>query len=308
MLLSLEVKHGVAPLSWCGLSTLWQLLMHRLETEKLLRMIVTAGQLQESIDGGIRQRASLLQLASDVGNRLGIEVPQDLANQRMDTASIDALRKLVPQWREILETVGLPLALKQLDALADLLDRDPFPVTDLHLLVRDFREFRRRVQDELELVSILWLPPERARYYDRDIFGSTIAAAFPSASFDLEEGARCFAVGRFTACVFHLMRAQEVTLGALSAHLRIVKHSPTWEAYLSAMPSAIQAAYPNKDKAHGDKRTYFSGLEGQLRSIKTAWRNPTMHQIAKTYTEEMAEELVVLVRGFMREAATELKE
>ncbi len=104
------------------------------------------------------------------------------------------------------------------------------------------------------------------------------------------------------------MRSLETPLRLLSAELGIVKHSPTWEAYLSAMEKAIGAKFPDKTRAHQEKRSYFSALEGQLRAIKTAWRNPTMHEIARTYTEEMSNELSVLVRGFMREAARELQE
>jgi hypothetical protein len=85
-------------------------------------------------------------------------------------------------------------------------------------------------------------------------------------------------------------------------------YAPSWDGYLKNMEGRIQAKFPAKTKADADKRAYYSGLEGHLRAIKTAWRNPTMHEIAKVYTTEMANEISVLVRGFMREAATELKE
>jgi hypothetical protein len=132
--------------------------------------------------------------------------------------------------------------------------------------------------------------------------------AFRSSRDDIEEAEKCFALERNTACVFHLMRALESPLKCLSAELVIVKHSPTWDAYLSKMAESILAKFPDKSKAHADKRAYFAALEGHLRAIKTAWRNPTMHEIARIYTSEMANELLVLIRGFMREAATELKE
>jgi hypothetical protein len=78
--------------------------------------------------------------------------------------------------------------------------------------------------------------------------------------------------------------------------------------YLSAMTTAIQIKFPEKTGAHAEKRAYFTALEGHLRAMKTAWRNPTMHDIAKAYTDEMSHELIVLVRGFMREAAREFRE
>ena len=65
------------------------------------------------------------------------------------------------------------------------------------------------------------------------LFGTEVAARFPRAIVDIEEAGKCFALGRFTACVFHLMRVVEAGLAAISRSLNIVKHSPTWEAYLT---------------------------------------------------------------------------
>jgi hypothetical protein len=151
--------------------------------------------------------------------------------------------------------------------------------------------------------------PTKTEHYSEPLKEWTVPlAAFRSIQFDVEEAEKCFALERPTACVFHLMRTLEVALQSLSAELGIVKHSPTWEGYLSVMPTKIQEKFPNKTKADAEKREYFSGLEGHLRAMKTAWRNPTMHQVAKMYTDEQAHELLVLIRGFMREAARELKE
>jgi hypothetical protein len=170
-------------------------------------------------------------------------------------------------------------------------------------------ELYSRVIDELASRYFLMLKTENVSAYAEPLGGWDIPIrAFHSIQDEITEAQKCYALERSTACVFHLMRALEVPLKVLSTELGIVKHSPTWEAYLSVMEKAIATKFPEKTKAHGEKRAYFTALEGQLRAIKTAWRNPTMHEIAKLYTSEMANELLVLVRGFMREAAKELQE
>jgi hypothetical protein len=176
-------------------------------------------------------------------------------------------------------------------------------------LGRMFVELYSRALDELEHRHFLVVTLDKVAAYERPLDGWELPIqAFHSSQQDIEEAQRCYALSRSTACVFHLMRALEIPLKVLSAHLDIVKHAPTWNAYLAVMADKIKEKYPDKSKSHADKVMYFSGLEGQLRAIKIAWRNPTMHDIAKVYTPEMAYELIVLVRGFMREAALELCE
>lgn len=204
------------------------------------------------------------------------------------------------------ERLGLPVSLKAGRTIERYITSG---ATSLPEMGRQLVEFHTRIIDELEGQHFLMIPADKAAIYTDPLRGwDDQIKAFGSSQTDIEEAQKCFVLQRFTACVFHLMRALETPLRLLSTELGIVKHSPTWQAYLSVMEKAIAAKFPDKSKAHEEKRIYFSALEGQLRAIKTAWRNPTMHEIARVYTEEMAQELIVLVRGFMREAARELRE
>ncbi len=47
------------------------------------------------------------------------------------------------------------------------------------------------------------------------------SSAYPAASFEIEEAAKCMALGRYTASVFHCMRALEVSIKALATFLKI---------------------------------------------------------------------------------------
>jgi hypothetical protein len=204
------------------------------------------------------------------------------------------------------ERLGLPVSLKAGRTIEKYITSG---ATSLQEMGRQLVEFHTRIIDELEGQYFLMIPAAKAETLTEPLRGWDVQIkAFPSCQTDIEEAQKSFVLQRYTASVFHLMRALETPLRLLSAELGIVKHSPTWQAYLSVMEKAIAGKFPDKSKAHDEKRTYFSALEGHLRAIKTAWRNPTMHEIARVYTEEMAQELIVLVRGFMREAAIELQE
>lgn len=168
---------------------------------------------------------------------------------------------------------------------------------------------RQRIEDELRAINFLYVPLHRAGLYADPLNGrKDVVDAFPSVRDDLVESSKCYALGRFTGSVFHLMRALEPCLGAVSKELGVMKHSPTWNAYLSAFPNAIAAKYPAKNATDGEMRIFYSGVTQNLASIKDAWRNPTMHSIAATYDERQALDVRNSVGAFMRHLATKLKE
>ncbi len=82
-----------------------------------------------------------------------------------------------------------------------------------------------------------------------------------------------------------------------------------WGSFLNDFRDAVWRKYPNdKTAVNEEQRVFYSDLEQQLRAIKDAWRNPTMHSIAAVYTEEKAEEIFGYVKGLMKKAAEKLKE
>jgi hypothetical protein len=166
------------------------------------------------------------------------------------------------------------------------------------------------IRHELSLHFFYEIQEDQVKFYDGSLkmFRDGVASAFPSSQSEIEEAGRCLAVGRSTACVFHSMRAITPVLQTIAAELGFVEQRD-WGKYLSAMKDKIWIKYPdNKTPENDAGREFYSDLEAQLRAYKEAWRNPTMHNPDKVYTEEKAEEIFGYVRGFMKKAAEKLKE
>ena len=73
-----------------------------------------------------------------------------------------------------------------------------------------------RFHDDLAGLVFLYLPGDKLAYYQKaELFGDTFKFNFPTANTEVIEAGNCFAFGRNTACVFHLMRALEVVLKSL---------------------------------------------------------------------------------------------
>jgi hypothetical protein len=182
-----------------------------------------------------------------------------------------------------------------------------------------FDEFRRlvvelqdRIIDEMRAPRFFSLSDEEAEYYNnpRSGWGITLDR-FPSALFDVEEAGKCYAFGRGTACVFHLMRVLELGLRALGASLKDPTldpaRNPSWQAILSKGDKELLKPIASRRSEWQVDEAFFSTAHANLRTVQYAWRNPTMH-IERTYTDEEAKEVINSTRAFMRHLATKLSE
>jgi hypothetical protein len=165
------------------------------------------------------------------------------------------------------------------------------------------KDIEQRLMDELEATLFLCIPRERASYYRNTLlFGGSVADAFPEASFDIEEAGKCFATGRGTGCVFHLMRVMEVFLRYLARLLKI-SYAPSWGAYITQIEVRINAKHKTKGVQWKRDEPFFRDILGELTAVKIAWRNPTMH-VHGIYTLEEAENIFGAVRSVGRRLAT----
>lgn len=89
-------------------------------------------------------------------------------------------------------------------------------------LQQQMTTLRETFEDELQSKLVLCIPADRAKYFSNDnLFGGYVALALPRVIEDVDEAGKCFAAGRFTACVFHLMRVLEVGVQELASLLGV---------------------------------------------------------------------------------------
>src|SRR5206468_6948661 len=77
-------------------------------------------------------------------------------------------------------------------------------------------------RNELKNKKFLYVSEELAEYYDnKSICGSKVAEKFGKALPDIIEAGNCYALGRPTACVFHLMRVIPYGMAVLAKKLKV---------------------------------------------------------------------------------------
>jgi len=103
-------------------------------------------------------------------------------------------------------------------------------------------EIERLLQADMVEVCFESIPLSRTDYYNAG-FGAEVADAFPSAMDDIREGNTCFALSRYTACVFHMMRAAEVALRVLAWDRRTLTKQDAkvteWNTLIESLSTVI---------------------------------------------------------------------
>ena len=90
-------------------------------------------------------------------------------------------------------------------------------------LVQIINEIMKVFQSELESKSLFMMKTDRGSYYETKdtILGQAVINKFSSIQVDAEEAGNCFALARYTACVFHLMRIMERLAKTLAQRFRV---------------------------------------------------------------------------------------
>jgi hypothetical protein len=153
---------------------------------------------------------------------------------------------------------------------------------------------------EMEDTKFFHMPSDRAQFYDcKEMFGAEVNSQFPEIQFDMIEAGNCYASGRGTACVFHLMRIMEVGVQRFGSKLNVtLVNEKNWQNILDEVNKAIKSL-PPKDLA----TKAMSEASANLYAVKLAWRNEVMHP-KDTYTLEESENLVRQVKLFMEQLAS----
>lgn len=204
-----------------------------------------------------------------------------------------------------LEELGLPVSKEHARELFNYINNeDEITAGDLKTLAF---ALRWSIIHELQSRLLLIVPPERTRWYEMEgtLLGSEIIGRFADLTEDSAEAGNCFALGRYTACVFHLMRIMETVVQQFATQLGATHKDETpldvknedWYQIEQAIERKI------KEMPRGDHKTRCSSVLASLSAVKTGWRNPTMHPKA-TYTDEEALALINAVKLFVKDFTT----
>jgi hypothetical protein len=228
--------------------------------------------------------------------------PQDIA----------FIKRLLLLLQKESDNMGLPVSSPLLAELAGELSHAgggnaPYLHGKISMLVKTISQ---------ELTQLfLHIPSDRSQYYDWAIaLNENIFNSFPIASIELSHAGKCFAVGEYTACIFHSMRAAEIGLRALAYDRRIKfkKIAPLelkqWDEILEGLEKEEQQIQTyKKTKTREAQFEFYHGAMVELRAFKNMYRNRVMHA-RKIYDYEQAHIALFHVANFIKILSQKISE
>jgi hypothetical protein len=233
---------------------------------------------------------------------------------------LDGIAKVKPEWvygtnlqwfnqnleslLEQLHKMRLRLSIKKADYIKRVVngDRDSINMSDTTLaemIKPQLKELRERIKEELEERRLYCVDPFYIEILNQSAapFGDKVAVLIPNVSSDLTDATLCLAMSRYTACVFHLMRAMEHSVMRLGQKLNVTvidKNNTIleWGPIISNINDVLHKM--PKD----DYKTKWSAVASLLHYVRIAWRNSTMHP-KNTYTEDEARDVYNSCKSFM---------
>jgi hypothetical protein len=231
--------------------------------------------------------------------RQNVEVQINLPGNSRDTempAASSLSIEITNGIKKQCSSIGLRISEKCIDNILAMLSK---PVT-LGNLSDAFAHLEKTIKWEMEDRLFMYIPLDRAERFNQvELFGAGVNAKFSSTQYDMVEAGNCYAAGRSTAVVFHLMRVMEIGVQAFGTKLGIaLAGEKNWQNILDESNKAIKAL-PSKDP----NTVVLSQAAANLYAVKLAWRNEVMHP-KDTYTLEEADNLLRQVKMFMEQLAT----
>jgi hypothetical protein len=218
----------------------------------------------------------------------------------------EEIKRVVRALMNDAEASGNPLIQRQADRILSIIRKG-----ERQKLQAEIKSLYQRMQDLFVGQTFYRVSSNKAGHYENPFAEWTIVStSIPSATDAIEEAEKCFALGRNTACVFHCIEIMDKGLVAFAKHLStgVNPALDTWETMIKGIEEAI-----NRKRAKVDRSTwksleaFYDEALSDLRSVKNAWRNPTMH-FRRTYTEEQAQKVLDRVRDFMTHLCSRVHE
>jgi hypothetical protein len=230
--------------------------------------------------------------------------------------SIDEARKellgTLDRLRAVAQRIGWTNTVRLVDRhLSDFEEALSSKNQDSLFLLR--RVFEGAILDELTGMRSFISRDDLYRIADPDNavqFGNDASNSFPTSQPEFQEAAKCFALERWTACVFHLMRGLEPMITALA---KVFKFDPSlnWQNALNEIELKVNGMGSdpswNQQPDWKYRQEFLAQSVIHLRLVKNAWRNSTAHN-RTVYTEESAKNVFEGTKAFVQDLSKGMDE
>ena len=168
-------------------------------------------------------------------------------------------------------------------------------------------EFQGRLEDELDGRYFFSLTSIEADKFNEWSSGwETIIQQFSDTTRDVEEMNKCFALGRYSASMFHALHVAEWGAIRLGDFIGVTDPKKGWGATESKLRLLIKAGHSALPTSIAGKFEFLEQMHREIDSLVLAWRHKVDHAanhlaiLPNTdFTPDVAEHVISSVRIFM---------
>jgi hypothetical protein len=170
------------------------------------------------------------------------------------------------------------------------------------------RELHLRIQDELSQNTFYWVPKERETFLHQVIDFQYLEKLVPSIIDEFFAASRSYIYGENTACIFHLMRVVDFGLHKVAKSLGIGYSAHNWKMIGDDIRKKMEQKYQDKTEEWRKSEPFYAGVLTDIGAIARGHRNPTLHELERTYDDREARYMITVVSGFMLHVGKEMPE
>lgn len=181
------------------------------------------------------------------------------------------------------------------------------------LLSQYLERMRLTFIDELATKLLFQLPSNKKEWFEAPTSNwEKVIERFPGAITDIEEMSKCFALSRYAGAVFHSIQAIEFSLLDFGIFLEVKDHKSGWTAVSNKLDQITKSKFADLSAEHQKHFPFIEQVQGTVSSLKNAWRNKISHAHGKLtlltsdFSPDIAEEILMATRAFMRRLAVEM--
>jgi hypothetical protein len=211
----------------------------------------------------------------------------------------------------LLEGIGLRQSVKKAKKIGQQLKFTGHNAAHFSVVIDELME---RIKDELEDQFCLVLDANEAGLFAPNaiaLVGEEIVKQFPSLVYEIEESAKCGALGRDTASAFHAIRCLEAAIRAISRCLQIPDPTKgadrSWYNLLKKIEDAMKVKWPNSAERFSGDGKLFEEFHATLHAMQNPYRNATMHLDAK-YSPAEAQVIRIVVKELLAKVSARMNE
>jgi hypothetical protein len=172
------------------------------------------------------------------------------------------------------------------------------------------KELQGRLIDETDDKEFFVMTARETHFFNEPRRGwEKSLSRFPSIVDDVEEAAKCLALSRYAAAVFHSVQIVEAGLIELGTFLKVTDPHSGWTAVSHALRKVIDKPYKERTAFERKNFVFLEQMQATVEGLKNAWRNKISHVggrlviMTGEFSPDVAEEILFATRAFMRRLA-----